>query len=165
MPAFDVAIVLGAAVNPDGTASPALLRRTDHAVALYQQGLVGRLLMSGGPVRSVKAEALVMRDAALAAGLPETAVLVETASRNTLENAQFCRPILERAGWHRLLVVTDGYHLHRALFTFRRLGMAADGSAAPLAAWRPAHLLAAMREVPAYFIYRRRIARLLGRDG
>lgn len=161
MRAFDVAIVLGAAVNPDGTPSKALLRRTQHAIALYRKGIVSRLLLSGGAVRAARAEALLMRDVALAAGLPEAAVVVETQSRSTLENALFCRPILEEAGWRRILVVTDGYHLRRALYTFGRLGMPAEGSAAPKAGWRPTQLLATLREIPARFIYRRRIARML----
>lgn len=154
---FDVAVVLGAAIGPDGTASPALLRRIDTAVSLFRQGRVGCLLMSGGGTPS---EASLMRARALAAGLPGTALLLEERSRSTLENAQFCKPIIEERAWRRLLLVTDRYHLRRALYTFGRFGLPADGIGAP-PQWNMALVAASLREMAAMCVYPGRIRRAL----
>lgn len=154
---YDVAVVLGAAVNPDGSPSPALLRRTMHGVTLYRSGRARHLLMSGRGLRSSPSEASLMRQAALAAGIPESAVLIEDRSLNTLDNARFSKPIIEERGWTRVLVVSDGYHLRRALYTFRRFGVGAEGEAVPSprldARWVYAHL----REAIGLMIYRWRL--------
>ncbi|HLN23002.1 MAG TPA: YdcF family protein [Patescibacteria group bacterium] len=155
-PSHDVAVVLGAAVKPGGQASESLIRRVAHGVGLYQAGRVPHLLMAGGVGRHPPAEAYLMRGLALAAGVPEAAIVVETYSRDTLENAAFSRDILNRNGWRRVLVVTDAYHLPRALYTFRRLGIDADGSAVPV----PRLLLSTRcRETAAFLIYLWRVER------
>jgi len=130
VPSFDVAIVLGASIAPDGSPSPVLARRVAHAVDLAVSGQVGAVLMSGGPVRHPIPEALVMRDLALAAGLSSERIFVETSSRNTIGNARHCRPIVESRGWRRILLVTDPHHLPRALYIFRRSGLRVSGAAA-----------------------------------
>ena len=136
---FDVAVVLGAMVLPDGSPSAAMLRRVGHAVSLFQSGRTAHLLMTGGPVGHPVPEARAMRALALAAGVPAERVAGEEVSRNTIENAQLSRPILAERGWRRVVVVTDAFHLPRALYVFRRLGIAAAGSGArpehPSAAW------------------------------
>jgi len=131
VPPFDVAIVLGASVAPDGGPSPALARRVACAVALAASGRVGALLMSGGPVRHPRPEAQVMRDLAVAAGLAPEIIFVEERSRNTIGNARLCRPIVESQGWRRVLIVTDPHHLPRALYIFRRFGLPVSGMAVP----------------------------------
>lgn len=140
---FHCGIVLGAKVRPDGSPSPALARRVAHAVALARAGQVENLLMSGGPVGHPIPEARVMRDLALAAGLDPARVHVEEESRDTIGNARLSAPIVAARGWTRLLVVTDTYHLPRALLIFRRHGLPATGSGArpetPRAEWWLAH--------------------------
>lgn len=132
---FDAAVVLGAKIEADGRPSPALLRRITHAAGLYHAGRVPFLLLSGGQAKGGVSEAEAMRRALLALDVPETVLRLEELSRNTLENALFSRPIIQRQGWRRLLLVTDGYHMPRALYTFRRLGMRAKGHAAPRPDW------------------------------
>ncbi|HVI51946.1 MAG TPA: YdcF family protein [Candidatus Sulfotelmatobacter sp.] len=158
---FDVLVVLGAKVEPDGSPSKALLRRIAHAAALYHAGAAPFLLLSGGQPRGAIAEAEIMRQAALALDVAEGALRVEPLSRNTLENAMFCKPIIQRHGWRKLLVVTDGYHLPRALYTFRRLGLTAKGSAAPPPRLSPGLLAAHGREAAALLVYIWRIERAL----
>lgn len=141
---YDVAIVLGAKVLPDGSPSPALIRRVGHAVGLARAGTVANLLMSGGPVGHPIPEARVMRGLALDAGLAPERVHVEERSVNTITNARFTAPILDAQDWRRVLVVTDSYHLPRALYIFRRHGLAATGSGArpdhPTREWALAHI-------------------------
>lgn len=157
---WPVAVVLGAVVQADGTPGPALRRRVAHAVALFKARRVEHLLFTGGPVAYPVSEARTMHRLALAAGVPAERILLEEQALDTLGNALFVRPLLRSRGWDRVLVVTDGYHLPRALYTFRRLGIAAEGSAAP-AGPRLAGMLARLREAPARLIYVVRVARAI----
>ncbi|MGE5504720.1 MAG: YdcF family protein [Actinomycetota bacterium] len=149
LPVYDAAVVLGAMVRPDGSPSPALARRVAHAVALAKAGTVGALLMSGGPVAHPTPEAWAMRDLAVAAGITPERIVVEDRSRNTIDNARLSAPLASERGWRRLVVVTDLYHLPRALYVFRRFGLAVAGSGArpdrPAAEW----WVAALREAAA----------------
>lgn len=120
---YDVAIILGARLRPDGSPSPALARRVRHGVALARAGQAGALLMTGGATGGLAPEAQVMRDLALASGLPAERVHVEERARNTIENALFSAPLIRQAGWRRLLVVTDSFHRPRAAYIFRRFGL------------------------------------------
>ncbi len=150
---FDVAIVLGAAVSAGGRPSPALLRRVEHAVALFRQGHVDCLLMSGcGPGSTP--EASVMCRIARAARVPAEAVLTEDQSRTTWENARFCKPIVEGRGWRRVLLVTERYHMRRALYAFRRFGIPVEAAAVPPASLDAALAVEHLREAAALAYYR-----------
>ena len=127
----DAVVVLGTRVLADGRPSPALARRVDHAVRLFHEGRARHLVMSGGLGDHPPAEAQVMRDHAVRAGVPPERILMEAESDTTFENALRSAAILRARGWSRLIVVSQGYHLPRALFLFRRLGFEAAGSAAP----------------------------------
>ncbi len=137
---FDAAIVLGAMVLPDGSPSAALERRVLHAVGLAQAGRARHLLMTGGPVSHPRPEAWAMRDLAVAAGLAPDRVAVEDRARNTIDNARLSAVIVAERGWRSLAVVTDSYHLPRALYVFRRFGLTVSGLPAtpagrPAAEW------------------------------
>ncbi len=125
------AVVLGAAIRPDGSPSPAMLRRLAHGAALWRAGRVGHLILSGGLVRHPPAEARVMQALALAAGVGEDCLILEERSRNTAENARFCAPLCQERGWRQLLLVTDGWHMRRALYCFRRVGLSPVAAPAP----------------------------------
>ncbi|MDJ0950461.1 MAG: YdcF family protein [Alphaproteobacteria bacterium] len=130
-PPYDVIVVLGTRVLADGRPSPALARRLAHGVRLFRDGRGAWLVLSGGAAGGRPAEAEIMRDLALAAGVPEDRVVLEPASANTFENVLNTAEIMRRRGWSRALVVSDGYHLRRALAVFRRLPVSAEASAAP----------------------------------
>lgn len=130
--AFDAAIVLGASARPDGSPSPAMERRVRAGIDLLRQGRAGCLLMSGGAVRHPTPEAWIMRELALAAGVAPEAVQVEDRARNTIENALYSAAIAARCGWGRIALVTDAYHLPRALYVFRRHGLKPAGAVAAL---------------------------------
>lgn len=141
---YDVAIVLGARLADDGTASPALVRRVVHGVELLHAGVVGALVMSGGPTSPAGIEAETMRAMAVAAGVETARVMVEGRALNTIQNALFCRPLLRRHGWRRVLVVTDAFHVPRTRYIFARLGLAVTVTGVrpsrPSAQWWLAHL-------------------------
>ncbi len=116
-------VVLGARVRPDGRPSAALERRMRVAISLYQAGVAPRLLLSGGG-RQAMPEAEVMRQLALAAGVPDSALLIEPRSRTTLENATETARLLSVAGPRTVVLVTDSYHALRARLLFRIAGVA-----------------------------------------
>jgi vancomycin permeability regulator SanA len=125
----EVIIVLGAAVWPDGQPSPALRRRVAHAVQAFRADQGRRLLMTGGMGKHPPAEAHLMRQLALDAGVATSCILVEDRATSTLQSALRCSRILRQRGWSTALIVTDRYHLRRALLVFRSLGIQACGSA------------------------------------
>ena len=125
----DAALVLGFALAEDGTPRPQLVARVDRAVELYQRKLVPRLIMTGGVAKAGRTEASVMRDLALARGVPAEAVVLEEQSRSTIENFACSGPVLQTLGAQRVLLVTEPWHMSRALLLARRHGL--DLRAAP----------------------------------
>ncbi len=126
---FDVIVVLGAAVGVGGGPSAALRRRVAEGVRRLEAGAAPVLLLSGGKGGGGggrrPSEAEVMRDLALAAGVAEERLVLETESRSTLENARCSARIMRARGWTKALVVTDAVHLPRALLAFRARGIEA----------------------------------------
>ncbi len=126
-----VIVLLGAMLAAGGRPGPALLRRVGHAAALHAAGGVRAIVATGGPAGAEPTEARVMRDLLVAAGVPAEAVIEEDRARNTLENALFSVAILRARGLGPVTVVSDRYHLPRALMLFRLLGCPATGSGPP----------------------------------
>lgn len=98
----------------------------DVALGLYHAGAAPRLLLSGGGAGAVP-EAEVMRRLAVAAGVPESALLLDTRSANTVENALECACLLavDRPG--AVLLVTDAAHAPRAHLLFCMAGLPVRG--------------------------------------
>jgi uncharacterized SAM-binding protein YcdF (DUF218 family) len=120
-------VVLGAA-QYGGRPSPALERRLEAALSLYQKGLAPRIAVAGGRAPGDRwSEGEVGCRYLKARGVPEKALLCETQSQNTYENLLFLRPHLTGP----VLLVTDAPHLPRALFLARLLGIRAQGHPVP----------------------------------
>jgi uncharacterized SAM-binding protein YcdF (DUF218 family) len=152
----DAIVLLGAAVWTGGRPSPTLLRRIKHAAALYHAGAAPVIVGCGGLGNHPPAEADVMKRELIVLGVPESAIRTETRSRNTLENAVFSARILRREKLENILIVSDRYHLPRAVLCFKTLGFSASGSGpgrsvskTPLNRW----LYACLRETAAYPLY------------
>lgn len=126
---YEVIIVLGAAVWPQGQPSPALRSRMTHAIHAWQAGRGKHLLVTGGLGVHPPAEAHVMRQLACAAGVPAGHIWLDDQSVSTWQSAVHCTRLMRRHGWSKALVVTDRLHLPRALLAFRGLGVQAVGSA------------------------------------
>jgi uncharacterized SAM-binding protein YcdF (DUF218 family) len=127
----DAVVVLGAAVVAPGTPGEALRRRLAHGVRVLNDRGTAFLLLSGGHVGAPPAEAELMRLLALQQGVAEDRIVIEDRARNTFENALYTGRIMRERGWRRVVVVTDAFHLPRALYVFRRLGLEAIGAAVP----------------------------------
>lgn len=122
----DAIIVLGAGLNPDNTPTPSMIRRADHAAALWKQGIAAHIICSGGyPGRATVSEASACETALLAAGVPASAIILEEASRSTEENAFETHTIMQANGWQTAVIVSDGYHLLRANWLFQMSGVTA----------------------------------------
>lgn len=116
LPAADAIVVLGCAP------SAALERRIERGVRLYREGVAPVLLTAGGG-GGPEPEALIMRRAALARGVPATALVTEPNSRDTLGNARETAALLRSRGWRRIVLVSDRTHLPRAVLLFRLAGI------------------------------------------
>jgi len=123
------AIVFGAGLQRDGTPSPVLKDRVTAAVQLYQQGKVEKLLMSGDNRFEDYNEPAAMKTFALDLGVPEEAIVLDYAGRRTYDTCYRARHIF---GLEEALVVTQNFHLPRALFTCRGIGIDATGVSADL---------------------------------
>ncbi|MEZ4319068.1 MAG: YdcF family protein [Myxococcota bacterium] len=126
---WDAIVVPGCLVRDDGTPSGALRRRMDHGIALWRDGRAPVLVCSGLG-RGGRPEADVMRDLALAAGVPEDAVLRERGSMNTAENARLTAGLLGAAS---VLVATDASHVVRCEREFGRWFDRVRATGVPLA--------------------------------
>ena len=124
-PAAPVTLVLGAEVYPDGRPSPALESRLDIAIALLQSGKTNVLVMSGG---NGTLETDAMREYVVARGVPPEIVITDAAGERTMSSCLNARAAFPEL---RVLVVSQADHVARATFICRRLGIDADGVAAP----------------------------------
>lgn len=125
----DCILVLGAGVWEGGTPSPMLRDRLQTAVAAYDAGASARLLMSGDHGRENYDEVNVMKAYAVEHGVPSQAVFMDHAGFSTYESMYRARAVFEAK---KVLVVTQGFHLSRAVFVARALGLEAYGLSADL---------------------------------
>lgn len=134
-PEADAAIVFGAAVYADGRLSAVLRDRMDTAIALYETGKVRRILVSGDNRADHYDEPGAMRAYAIARGIPEGAVAPDQAGLRTYDT---CYRAGEIFGLNDAILVTQAFHLPRALFTCRQLGLDVVGVAADQRPYRGA---------------------------
>jgi vancomycin permeability regulator SanA len=127
-PSAPVALVFGAGVGVDGTLSPMLADRVRAAVQLYQAGRVVKLLMTGDNSRTDYDEVTAMRRYAVERGVPAGDITLDYAGFNTYDSCYRARAIF---GVTRAVLVTQRYHLPRAVYTCRQLGVDADGLGTP----------------------------------
>jgi vancomycin permeability regulator SanA len=125
-PLADAAVVFGAGLDSHGDPSPVLAERLDTGIWLLSHGKVKRLLLTGNSERHHD-EVRAMRRYALAAGVPAEAVLADPRGESTLDS---CRNARQGFGLSRVLLVTQRFHLPRALVLARALGLDATGIAA-----------------------------------
>lgn len=128
VPSRPVALVFGAFVMPDGTLSAMLADRVDAAVALYRSHKVEHLLFSGDNSRPDYDEVSAMLAYALHRGVPRDAITLDYAGFDTYDSCYRARAIF---GVTRAILVTQEYHLPRAVYDCTSLGIDAVGLATP----------------------------------
>ncbi|MBS2019739.1 MAG: YdcF family protein [Deltaproteobacteria bacterium] len=121
------ALVLGAGVRDDGSPSDVLRDRLDESLALYESGRVTKILVSGDHHTRAYDEPNAMRRYLEARGVPAADIFMDHAGVDTYSSVWRARHVF---GAERVVVVTQRFHLARAVWVARELGMQADGSAA-----------------------------------
>jgi uncharacterized SAM-binding protein YcdF (DUF218 family) len=144
----DAIVVLGCALDPRGAPRSALRRRALRGVELFQRGAAALLVLSGGG-RHNRSEAAAMAEIAREAGVPDAALLLETRSANTFENAVFTAALLRRRGLGRIILVSDRYHLPRARLLFRLAGLLVEDGISAASPGALAEFPLLLREVAA----------------
>ena len=155
----DVAVVLGAATH-NNQLSEAFKGRVDYAIELYKQNQVKHLLFTGGfrdkdPQRE-HSEARVARDYAVAHGVPAQDILLEEVSQTTLENITQAQNVMRQWSLKSVLLVSDKWHLARAIEMARAKGMAVIAAPTPYSAYQSWHTKARFiwRELQTTWAYR-----------
>jgi vancomycin permeability regulator SanA len=118
----DLAVVFGSRVLADGTPSARLKARLDAGLTAYRLGLVPLILVSGGREPGGFDEADVMRAYLLQAGIPDNAILLDHDGVNTMATARNAVRIMQARHLRRVLVVTQYFHIPRAMLALRKAG-------------------------------------------
>lgn len=128
-PESEAILVLGAYVFPDGTLSFMLNDRLDQAYELYRLGKAGKVIVSGDHGQKDYDEVNTMKKYLIARGVPPEDVFMDHAGFNTYESVYRARDIFQVK---KVIIVTQEYHLARAVFIAKELGLQACGVAADL---------------------------------
>ncbi len=145
VPHHKVAVVFGAGVR-NGLPTPMLYDRVASAVDLYRAGVVGKLLMSGDNRFIDYNEPEVMRRTALNLGVPNNDIVLDYAGRSTYDTCYRAGVIF---GLDDAVLVTQRFHLDRALMTCNQLGVRAVGFSADRRPYGTSGWWSSLREVPA----------------
>lgn len=123
-PVARLAIVFGAGLRRDGSPTAVLRDRVETAANLYFSGKVEKILMSGDNRFEYYNEPEAMRRYAVSIGVPEAAIVMDYAGRRTYDTCYRAKAIF---GVNEALLVTQKFHLPRALFLCNALGLNAYG--------------------------------------
>lgn len=125
----DCILVLGALVRPDGTPSSMLYDRIMTGVALYEMNAAPKLIMSGDHGKSDYNEVGTMKDYAMAEGIASEDIFMDHAGFSTYESIYRAKEVFQA---EKVIIVTQEYHLYRALYIADKLGLEAYGVSADL---------------------------------
>lgn len=128
----DVAVIFGNKVNEDGTLSSRLEARMAQGLALYQQGRVKMLLVSGGLGKEGHWEAEKMRDYLLAHGVPSERILVDNDGNDTELTVANSLKIMQEQGLQSAISVSQYFHQTRIKMLYRKNGFTEIESSSPL---------------------------------
>lgn len=118
----DAVVVLGAA-QYDGRPSPVFQARLDHAATLYREGYAQLIVVTGGIVEGDRmSEATAGRRYLVGNGIPADSIVVQAVGRNTAGSLEAVAEYLRGEGIHRVLLVSDPFHLARLRLEAHRLG-------------------------------------------
>jgi len=146
-PSSQVAIVFGAGLRRDGTPTLVLRERVETAVDLYFAAKVDKLLMSGDNSAATYNEPKAMADYAIKLGVPASDIVLDYAGRRTYDTCYRAKAIF---GVEKAILVTQPFHLPRALYICHALGIEATGVPADKYFYRRSTLMFwNLREMPA----------------
>lgn len=120
----DCVLVLGCLVKNNGVPSDMLHDRLRRGVELYEVGAAPKLLMSGDHGREDYDEVAAMKKFAIEAGVPSTDVFMDHAGFSTYESIVRAKEVFQA---EKIVIVTQEYHLYRAIYLAQQLGLEAYG--------------------------------------
>lgn len=129
VPSSDAIIILGAALKQDGSPSDYLTDRLEQGIYLFQLKKAPRIIVTGDNGENYTNEVLVMKDYLLNRGIPEEMILADERGYRTYES---CKRETTIFGIQKGILVTQSFHLPRALALCRHFGMEAVGVSADL---------------------------------
>ena len=141
----DAVVVLGASVMPDGTPSDILKSRLDQGIALYFAGAAPKIIVSGDNGTESYNECWAMKRYAISRGVPSEDVFCDHAGFSTYETMYRAHHVF---GAERVVISTQTYHLYRAIFDAKGVGMEAVGVSDDDRAYVSQHWYD-LREIPA----------------
>lgn len=150
----DCIIVLGAKVWPDGRMSNTLRFRCEKALEAWQNGIAGMVIACGGRVQDEsETEASAMARWFEEKGVPPECILREDKSADTRENLNNARVFMEESGMKTAAICTSDYHLTRAMWLARHIGIEACGMPAPSPKTMYGFIMGRVREVVGWVLY------------
>nr|WP_315023261.1 ElyC/SanA/YdcF family protein [uncultured Aminipila sp.] len=120
----DCILVLGAGLKSDGTPSHMLEDRLDTGIALYKSGAAPKLLLSGDHGKKYYDEVNAMKKYVLDRDVPEDDIFLDYAGFSTYDSMYRAKAIFQV---NTVIIVTQKYHQHRALYMAEKLGYQAYG--------------------------------------
>jgi SanA protein len=144
VPRAEVAIVPGALVDPQGRMSTMLADRVSQAAALWHAGKVERVLVSGDHGAWAYDEPDTMRDALVKDGVPQRDIFTDHAGFDTWATMVRAKRVFDVGS---AVIVTQGFHMPRALYLAHAAGLDATGLTADLHSYGKQGTLSDAREV------------------
>lgn len=126
---FDCILILGAGVRTDGTPSLMLSDRLEVGCRLYENGVAEKILVSGDHGRQNYDEVNTMKQIAIDRGIPSEDIFMDHAGFNTYNSMYRARDVFL---CKKILIVTQEFHLPRALYIAQKLGLEAYGVSASI---------------------------------
>ena len=123
----DVILVLGCPSYegnvPAATFSACIQARARHAATLYQRGLAGHVITTGGMTGPPPSEAGALAAVLQSEGVPSEAIVLEERARDTMQNIRYSRALMQAWGWRTAILVTEPHHIRRAALIARDAGL------------------------------------------
>ena len=151
----DAAVMLGTSVFRDRP-SPVFRERINHAINLYQAGIVQYIIFTGGQAGNDRlAESEAGRNYAMERGVPAERIFIETASYNTCLNLIEAKRIIDENNLDQVLIVSDPLHMRRSMWLAESIGMKALSSPTPTSRYQSFDRRAGflVREIYSYATY------------
>jgi uncharacterized SAM-binding protein YcdF (DUF218 family) len=127
---YDIGIVLGGGMVTNDIRNKRLIFRynTDRifqTIALYKTGRISKILISSGEgsLISKDNESLLLKEYLNKLNIPDSAIIIESKSNNTHQNAKYCYQLLKNNKKSSILLITSAYHMRRALACFKKEGL------------------------------------------
>jgi vancomycin permeability regulator SanA len=123
---IDCILILGAGITDENQPTNMLEDRLKYGIQLYEEGASNRLLMSGDHGQKEYDEVNVMKRYAMDAGIPSSDIFMDHAGFSTYESLYRAREVFQA---HKIIIVTQKYHLYRAMYVGKKLGLEVYGVA------------------------------------